>query len=259
MEINAKNLEIGYGDSIVISDIDVNIEKGKITTIIGPNGSGKSTVLKAITRLLKYQKGTVYVENKNLLQYESKELAKVIGVLPQKHSAPPDFKVRDLVAYGRMPYKKWYEKNREDDERIIDWAMKVTGITELQSKSIQACSGGEAQRVWIAMVLTQKPEILFLDEPTTYLDISHQLETMKLVKKLKEETGIGVVMVLHDLNHALEVSDHIVVIKDGHKYSEGSPDDVITPFMMKEVYNVECDVLHIPGRTCPLLAFKEIS
>lgn len=106
MEINAKNLEIGYGDSIVISDIDVNIEKGKITTIIGPNGSGKSTVLKAITRLLKYQKGTVYIENKNLLQYESKELAKVIGVLPQKHSAPPDFKVRDLVAYGRMPYKK---------------------------------------------------------------------------------------------------------------------------------------------------------
>lgn len=261
MEINAKNLEIGYGDSIVISNIDVEIKKGEITTIIGPNGSGKSTVLKAMTRLLKYQKGTVYVENKDLLQYESKELARIIGILPQRHSAPPDFKVRDLVSYGRMPYKRWYEKNKEEDEKIIDWAMEVTGVTELQNKSIQACSGGggEAQRVWIAMVLTQKPEILFLDEPTTYLDISHQLETMKLVKKLKKETKIGVVMVLHDLNHALEVSDHIVVIKDGYKYSEGTPDEVITPTMMKEVYNVECDVLHIPGRSCPLLAFKEIS
>ena len=259
MEINAKNLEIGYGDSIVISNIDVEIKKGEITTIIGPNGSGKSTVLKAMTRLLKYQKGTVYVENKDLLQYESKELARIIGILPQRHSAPPDFKVRDLVSYGSMPYKRWYEKNKEEDEKIIDWAMEVTGVTELQNKSIQACSGGEAQRVWIAMVLTQKPEILFLDEPTTYLDISHQLETMKLVKKLKKETKIGVVMVLHDLNHALEVSDHIVVIKDGYKYSEGTPDEVITPTMMKEVYNVECDVLHIPGRSCPLLAFKEIS
>lgn len=142
MEINAKNLEIGYGDSIVISNIDVEIKKGEITTIIGPNGSGKSTVLKAMTRLLKYQKGTVYVENKDLLQYESKELARIIGILPQRHSAPPDFKVRDLVSYGRMPYKRWYEKNKEEDEKIIDWAMEVTGVTELQNKSIQACSGG---------------------------------------------------------------------------------------------------------------------
>ena len=115
MEINAKNLEIGYGDSIVISNIDVEIKKGEITTIIGPNGSGKSTVLKAMTRLLKYQKGTVYVENKDLLQYESKELARIIGILPQRHSAPPDFKVRDLVSYGRMPYKRWYEKNKDAD------------------------------------------------------------------------------------------------------------------------------------------------
>jgi iron complex transport system ATP-binding protein len=141
----------------------------------------------------------------------------------------------------------------------VDWALEVTGTSHLAKKSIRACSGGEQQRVWIAMVLAQQPEILFLDEPTTYLDISHQQETMRLVKRLKRESGIGIVMVLHDLSHALEVSDHIVVIKDGKKYSEGTPLEVITPKMLREVYNVECQVVKIPGRHYPLLAYQEIS
>lgn len=259
MEIKAKNLEIGYGESVVIADMDIQINKGEITTIIGPNGSGKSTVLKALTRLLKYRRGDVQAGRKNLLSYGSKELAQLIGVLPQKHSAPPDFKVKDLVGYGRLPYQKWYEKHSQEDEKIITWAMEVTGIGDLGEKSINACSGGEAQRVWIAMVLAQKPEILFLDEPTTYLDISHQLETMRLVKRLKRDAGIGIVMVLHDLGHAMEVSDRIVVIKDGRKYSEGTPKEVITSKMMREVYNVECDVVCLPQRRCPILAYKEIS
>lgn len=259
MEIKAKNLEIGYGDSIVVADMDIEVKKGEITTIIGPNGSGKSTVLKAMTRLLKYRSGCVSVGARDLLQYGSKELARLVGVLPQKHTAPPDFKVKDLVSYGRMPYQKWFEKNSKEDEEIIDWALEVTGTSHLKDKSINSCSGGEAQRVWIAMVLTQKPEILFLDEPTTYLDIAHQMETMRLVKKLKSEAGVGVVMVLHDLTQALEVSDRIVVIKNGKKYSEGAPGDVITPDMLKEVYHVDCDVVSIPGRKAPLLAFREIS
>ncbi len=258
MEIKGKNLEIGYGDYIAIKDMNIEVKKGKITTIIGPNGSGKSTVLKALTRLLKYRKGEVYIDSKNLRDFENKEFARQIGVLPQRHNAPPDFKVRDLVGYGRIPYQKWYSKNNAEDDKIVDWALKATGTWDLREKSINECSGGESQRVWIATVLSQQPEILFLDEPTTYLDISHQLETMRLVRKLNKESGIGVVMVLHDLTQALEISDHIVVIYHGKKYSEGTPSEVITTKMMKEVYNVDCDIINIPGRNKPLIAYKEI-
>ena len=258
-EITARQLEISYGETLVVSDLDIHIRTGEITTIIGPNGSGKSTVLKALTRLLKYRSGVVEILERDLKDYDTKELARLIGVLPQKHTAPPDFTVRDLVGYGRMPHQKWYERNSREDDAIVDWALEVTGTSHLAKKSIRACSGGEQQRVWIAMVLAQQPEILFLDEPTTYLDISHQQETMRLVKRLKRESGIGIVMVLHDLSHALEVSDYIVVIKDGKKYSEGTPLEVITPKMLREVYHVECQVVEIPGRHYPLLAYQEIS
>ena len=258
-EITSRQLEISYGETLVVSDLDIHIRKGEITTIIGPNGSGKSTVLKALTRLLKYRSGVVEILERDLKDYDTKELARLIGVLPQKHTAPPDFTVRDLVGYGRMPHQKWYERNSREDDAIVDWALEVTGTSHLAKKSIRACSGGEQQRVWIAMVLAQQPEILFLDEPTTYLDISHQQETMRLVKRLKRESGIGIVMVLHDLSHALEVSDYIVVIKDGKKYSEGTPLEVITPKMLREVYHVECQVVEIPGRHYPLLAYQEIS
>lgn len=258
-EITARQLEISYGETLVVSDLDIHIRKGEITTIIGPNGSGKSTVLKALTRLLKYRSGVVEILERDLKDYDTKELARLIGVLPQKHTAPPDFTVRDLVGYGRMPHQKWYERNSREDDAIVDWALEVTGTSHLAKKSIRACSGGEQQRVWIAMVLAQQPEILFLDEPTTYLDISHQQETMRLVKRLKRESGIGIVMVLHDLSHAMEVSDYIVVIKDGKKYSEGTPLEVITPKMLREVYHVECQVVEIPGRHYPLLAYQEIS
>ena len=180
-EITARQLEISYGETLVVSDLDIHIRKGEITTIIGPNGSGKSTVLKALTRLLKYRSGVVEILERDLKDYDTKELARLIGVLPQKHTAPPDFTVRDLVGYGRMPHQKWYERNSREDDAIVDWALEVTGTSHLAKKSIRACSGGEQQRVWIAMVLAQQPEILFLDEPTTYLDISHQQETMRLV------------------------------------------------------------------------------
>ncbi|HML47324.1 MAG TPA: ABC transporter ATP-binding protein, partial [Clostridia bacterium] len=198
--MNAKGLAVGYGEVTVVEDLDIHVQSGKITTIIGPNGSGKSTVLKALTRLLRYQRGSVRVDGKNLLSFGPKEFARLVGVLPQVHSAPPDFKVKDLVGYGRMPYQKWYEKNGGEDEKVVDWAMAVTGVSPLRDKSIHECSGGECQPVWIATVLAQQPEILFLDEPTTYLDISHQMETMRLIKRLNRESGIGVVMVLHDLS-----------------------------------------------------------
>ncbi|MFI3231341.1 MAG: ABC transporter ATP-binding protein [bacterium] len=258
MEIKGNNIQIAYGNYIVVEDIDVSVYKGKITTIIGPNGSGKSTVLKALTRLLPCKKGEIYLDGVNVNEYSSKEFAQRVGVLPQKHTAPPDFTVKDLISYGRMPFQKWYKGNSEEDDEIVEWAIKIAGVDKLRDKSINACSGGEGQRVWIAMVLAQKPELLFLDEPTTYLDISHQLETMKLVKELNRVSDMGIIMVLHDLSHALEVSDRIIAIKDGKKYSEGTPEEVITKKMMKEVYNVNCDIINIEGRKNPVIVYEEI-
>ncbi len=259
MEVNATRLQIGYGDYVVVEDLDICIGKHEITSIIGPNGSGKSTVLKALTRLLKYQKGSVFVDGRDLQDFAPKEFARRIGVLPQMHSAPADFRVKELVSYGRMPHQGFFSRLSKEDERIIEEAMRATGTYHLRDKSIHEISGGETQRVWIATVLTQQPEILFLDEPTTYLDISHQLDTMQMVKRLNRETGVGVVMVLHDLSHALEVSDRIVVIKDGQKYSEGTPNEVITSQMLREVYHVDGEIIHIPGRSKPLIAFAELA
>lgn len=258
MEISCRDIQVKYGENIAVNGIDASLYKGVITTIIGPNGSGKSTFLKAITRLLKYSKGSVNIDNKKLEAFKGKELSKMIAVLPQRHSAPPDFKVSELVSYGRMPYKSWLDNKDDSNDPIVKWAMECTNICHLKKKSINEISGGECQRVWIATVLAQNPEILFLDEPTTYLDICHQLDTMNLVKKLNKEHGIGIVMVLHDLSHALEVSDRIIVLKDGKKYDEGKPIDVITEKMMKEVYNVDCDIIKINGRNRPLIAYKEI-
>ncbi len=254
----ADSLEIGYGDHIIVENMDVEIRKDRITTIIGPNGSGKSTVLKAITRLIRYQKGSVLLDGTDILSMKPKEFARIIGVLPQVHSAPADFRVKELVSYGRMPHQKLLSGLNAEDERIIKWAMEATGTWQFRDKSIFEISGGERQRVWIATVLAQQPEILFLDEPTTYLDIAHQLDTMALVKRLNRETGIGVVMVLHDLTQALEISDHIIVIKNGRKYSEGTPQQVITPQMMKDVYDVDCDIITVPGREKPLIAYKQL-
>lgn len=259
MVLEAKDLQIGYGEQVIVQDMNVTIARDKITTIIGPNGSGKSTLLKAITRLIKYQEGSVVLDGIDIQTMKPKALAQQIGVLPQLHSAPSDFRVKELVGYGRMPHQKPWKGKTKEDEEIIRWAMEVTGTWRFRDKSIYEISGGETQRVWIATVLAQKPEIMFLDEPTTYLDISHQLETMNLVKKLNRETGIGIVMVLHDLTQALEVSDHIIVLKDGKKYDEGEPQDVITPKMMRDVYDVKCEIMHIAGRKRPLIAYQQLA
>lgn len=259
MELEAKKLQIGYGEHIIVKDMDVTIARDKITTIIGPNGSGKSTVLKALTRLIRYQEGNVILDGRDIQEMKPKTLAKKLGVLPQIHSAPSDFRVKELVGYGRMPHQKLLRGKSKEDEEIIRWAMEVTGTWKFRDKSIYEISGGETQRVWIATVLAQKPEIMFLDEPTTYLDISHQLETMNLVKKLNRETGIGVVMVLHDLTQALEVSDHVIVIKDGKKYDEGLPEYVITSKMMRDVYDVDCEIMQIAGRRRPLIAYQQLA
>lgn len=259
MHIKAEDIQLTYGSYVAIQKLSLRIQKGEIVSIIGPNGSGKSTVLKGLTRLIKYKQGKIDIDGTALDVIDSKEFARKVAVLPQRHAAPPDFKVRDLVAYGRVPHQKWFEKVNAEDERIIDEAMRATGVYAMRDKSIHACSGGEAQRVWIATVLSQEPEILFLDEPTTFLDIAHQLEMMRMIKRLNRERGLGIVMVLHDLSHALEVSDRIVVLKDGAIYAEGPPEEVICCQMMKDVYDVDCQIHPIKGRHCPIIAYQEIT
>lgn len=259
MQVECRNIQVGYGETVVINDMSLTIDRRQITSIIGPNGSGKSTVLKAITRLLKYQKGDISVDSRSLTAFKPKELARIFGVLSQKHSAPADFRVKELVSYGRMPHQKALAGLTEKDRAAIDEAMRKTNTYHLRDKSIFECSGGEAQHVWIAMVLAQDPQILFLDEPTTYLDVSHQMEVMQLVRKLNRETGIGVVMVLHDLGQAMEVSDRIIVIKNGAKYAEGTPEEVITPKMLKEVYSIDADVIRVAGRSKPIILYRELA
>ena len=246
-EITARQLEIGYGETLVVSDLDIHIRKGEITTIIGPNGSGKSTVLKALTRLLKYRSGVVEVLDRDLKDYDTKELAQLIGVLPQKHTAPPDFTVRDLVGYGRMPHQKWYERNSKEDDAIVDWALEVTGTSHLAKKSIRACSGGEQQRVWIAMVLAQQPEILFLDEPTTYLDIAQKYEVMELIRQINS-LGKTVVMVLHDLPLAFSYSHQVAVLEKGAAAAQGEARQVFLSGVPARVFGVKSQTLEVDGR-----------
>lgn len=258
LQIDARDVSVRYDDHLAVDGFDLMIDKRLITTIIGPNGSGKSTALKGLTGMLRICQGIVTLDGRDMRKFSGKELSRRIGVLPQKHTAPADFRVKELVSYGRMPYQRMLSGLTREDRDIVDWAMRVTGVYDMRDKSIYEISGGESQRVWIATALAQKPEILFLDEPTTYLDVAHQLELMKLIRKLNRETGVGIVMVLHDVSHAMEISDRVVIIKDGKKYNEGRPEDVITREMMMDVYGVDCAIVRVDGRKRPMIAFAEI-
>ena len=257
MVIQGRKLDAGYKEALVVRQLDITVHPGEIMTIVGPNGSGKSTVLKTLTRLLPCCGGEVLYDARRLDEIPKKLLAQNIAVLSQQHYAPPDFSAEELVAFGRVPYQKWHEGLSARDKEVIRCVMEQTGVWHMRKKKLAACSGGEAQRVWIAMVLAQEPEILFLDEPTTYLDISYQLDLLRMINMLNKKTGLGVVMVLHDLAQALAVSHRIVVIKEGKKYAEGSPEEVITEKMMREVYHVECEILRLPKKK-PILLYKDL-
>jgi len=244
MIIEAKDVQIGYGGKTVVSSIDISFEEGKIHSILGPNGCGKSTFLKVIARQLNMERGSVLLHNKQLIQWNRKELAREIAFLMQTHDQSPDITVQNLVAYGRFPHKKPLQRLDKQDEEIIDWAIELTSLKRLSTRSVINLSGGERQRAWIAMALAQQPNILLLDEPTTFLDIHHQLEIIELVKKLNTEYGMTIIMVLHDLNQAAMVSDQLVVLLQGKLYSQGTPHEVIHNQMMKEVFQVDA-AIHI--------------
>jgi iron complex transport system ATP-binding protein len=240
--LEAKNLSLGFAQKNVIEDLNLCIEKGKILSILGPNGSGKSTLLKALSRNMKPDSGAVYLNGEDIYKINSRSVARQMAVLPQTPQAPGDITVKELVEYGRFPHQNWWQGRTAEDGMLIAWALEQTGMVEMAGRAVSTLSGGERQRAWIAMALAQKPGILLLDEPTTYLDICHQLEVMELLGDLNQKHGITVVMVLHDINHAAKYSDCIIILKKGNIFAMGQPQAVLTAHTLREVFSVEADI-----------------
>ncbi len=241
--IQASGLQLAYERRLVVAGFDLDVRPGRVVALIGPNGSGKSTILKALARLMRCSGGTVYLSGRAIQQLPTKEVAKQLCILTQDPVSLSDLTVRELIAYGRAPHQPWYAWNDTQSEQVTQWALAQTKLVDLAERPLQRLSGGERQRAWIAMALAQQPTVLLLDEPTTFLDISHQLEVMELLRRLNRELKLTIVMVLHDLNQAIQYSDHVVVLRHGRKIAEGHPETVITEALLKEVYQVEAAIL----------------
>lgn len=241
--IAAKAIKLGYGGKVIVPNIDVIIDRPEIISIIGPNGSGKSTLLKALSRLLKPLSGCVLLDGRDIHKLPPREVARIMAILPQSVQAPVDMTVCELVTYGRMPYKRMFEKMIAEDEDCINDALAATDMQHMMHRRLDSLSGGERQRAWLAMALAQQPRLLLLDEPTTYLDIHHQLELMKLVRNLYQDRQITVIMVLHDLNHAARFSHRIIAVKDGQVFADGSVAEVFTAENLQALYGVEATVM----------------
>lgn len=250
--ISTKNLNISYGNIDIVKDLNLEIPKGKITTIIGPNGCGKSTILKTIARIIKPKSGDIYVNNKNIKEQNPKDLAKMMAVLPQSPQAPSGLTVEELIAYGRFPHQKGFGRLKKEDNDIVTWALKSTGIEEFRDRPIQALSGGQRQRAWIAMALAQQTDILILDEPTTYLDLAHQLEVLKLLEELNKKQGTTIVMVIHELNNAARFADHMIGVKKGKVVCEGSSYEVMTKENLRELFNIDAEIVNDPRTKKPV-------
>lgn len=242
VELMADSITLGYGPKIIIDKLNLDFSKNEIISIIGPNGSGKSTLLKALCRILETESGSVFLDNKNIMTMDTEEVAKMVSVMMQSAMPPPGITVEELVAYGRLPYRGFFDGLSEKDNEAIEEAIKFTELEPFRTRAVMTLSGGERQRVWLALALAQKPKILLLDEPTTFLDIHHQLELMELVVKLHKETGVKVIMVLHDLNHAARYSHRLIALKKGRVIADGSVEEVFCSDILETVYDVSVTV-----------------
>ncbi|MBK5484608.1 MULTISPECIES: ABC transporter ATP-binding protein [unclassified Peribacillus] len=241
--LRVEQLCSGYEKQTVFKNLSTSIQEGKITTIIGPNGCGKSTLLKTVGRILKQKSGKVFLQEQNMQAISTKEIAKQLALLSQNPEAPPQLKVEELISYGRFPHRKRAGTLSKRDLEVIEWAMKITKTSEFRSREINQLSGGQRQKVWLAMALAQETDILLLDEPTTYLDMSHQLEVLKIVDKLNKKHHCTVVMVLHDINHAARFSDELIAMKDGEIITVGTPKEILTQEVMKQVFQIDAKIM----------------
>lgn len=251
MGIRLEDICVNYGEKQIIKDVSFEVEDGQIVTIIGPNGCGKSTLLKAMSRCLKPAKGKVYLDEEDINTINTKNIAKKLAILPQTKNIPSDITVEELVSYGRYPHLDFRQRLKKEDRETIDWAIEKTGLKDLRKRFVSTLSGGENQRAWIAMSLAQKSKILLLDEPTTFLDISYQVEVLELVKELNNELDITVIMVLHDLNQAARYSDKIFVVNEGRLYKVGCPEEVINRSLLQDVFKIEADIYKDKINNCP--------
>ncbi|ALC04998.1 Ferric enterobactin transport ATP-binding protein FepC [Corynebacterium deserti GIMN1.010] len=244
------NVTIGYDNHTIARDLKLAIPDRTFTAIIGPNGCGKSTLLRGFARVIRPQTGQVLFDEKSLDSYKPKDLARELGLLPQTSIAPEGIRVYDLVARGRAPYQSLLRQWSPEDEEAVTQALAATNLTELSTRLVDQLSGGQRQRVWVAMLLAQQTPIMLLDEPTTFLDISHQFELLDLLRDLNH-AGKTVITVLHDLNQASRYADHLIVMKDGHIHTTGSPQEVITPELVHDVFGLDCMISPDPVTGTP--------
>lgn len=252
LRLQIESIRVGYEDKTIVHDLSLQIPDGKITTIIGSNGCGKSTLLKAITRILKHESGQVILDGQNISEMNTKALAKELAILPQSPESAHGLTVEELVSYGRFPYQKGFGNLSQKDKDVIDWALKVTKTDAYRTQTVDALSGGQRQRVWIAMALAQETDIIFLDEPTTYLDMAHQLEVLELLRELNEKEGRTIVMVLHDLNQAARFSDYIVALSQGELVKFGTAEEVVVPEVLQEVFHIDAVIGKDPRTNKPM-------
>ncbi|MCQ9284241.1 ABC transporter ATP-binding protein [Priestia aryabhattai] len=250
--LETKSLTLSYGEAMIIDELDVTIPKGEITVFIGSNGCGKSTLLRSLARLLKPHAGSILLEGSKISSLPTKEIAKQLAILPQGPVAPEGLTVLQLVKQGRYPYQNWFRQWSQEDEEKVQNALEATGLADLADRQVDSLSGGQRQRAWIAMTLAQDTDIILLDEPTTYLDMTHQIEILDLLFELNEKENRTIVMVLHDLNLACRYAHHIVALQDKKIYAQGRPEEVINCGLVQRVFNMNCEVTVDPLFGTPL-------
>ncbi len=254
--METKELSAGYDQTKIIDDLELMIPSNKISVIIGANGCGKSTLLKALSRLIKPSSGDVILDGKKISEYSSTKLAQLLGLLPQAPIVPEGITVADLVARGRFPYRKFMKNMTKEDYNAVEEALEIMGITHLANRCVDELSGGQRQRVWIALALAQDTDILLLDEPTTFLDISYQVEILDLLTDLNRKRGTTIVMILHDINLSARYADHLFAFCNGQLVAQGNPYDVITPELIRTVYDLDCMVISDPVSKTPFIIPK---
>lgn len=257
--IEVEGLTVAYEKKEVIRNMSLSIPKGKITILIGANGCGKSTLLKAMARVIPAKAGKIKLFGQDLQKQDSKAIAKRMAVLPQSPNAPAGLLVRELVIFGRFPHQKGMSSFTEQDYRRVDWAINVVGLQELADKPVEQLSGGQRQRAWIAMSLAQDTELLLLDEPTTYLDMAHQLEILLLLQKLNLEENRTILMVLHELNNAARFADHIIGMREGEVVCEGNPKDAINVENLSKLYGIQANIFYDEQKGYPICMNYDLS